>query len=104
MKWVALLIVLVALSSVPARADERHPMRGVVLKIDPVSRTMFVSIEKVPGYMDAMMMPFSVRRAAALDGLKPGATIEFVFVIEGNASFADDIRVRAYENLEQEPQ
>ena len=65
MKRVALLIVLVALSSALARADERHPMRGVVLKIDPVSRTMFVSIEKVPGYMDAMMMPFSVRRAAA---------------------------------------
>jgi protein SCO1 len=100
---IALFIACAALMSAPARADERHPMRGVVLKVDPASRTMFVSIEKVPGYMDAMVMPFAVRRAAALDGLMAGAAIEFVFVVDGSVSFADEIRVRAYENLEQEP-
>ena len=100
---IALSLVLTMTIGLPADADERHAMRGVVLKIDPATRTMFVSIEKVEGYMDAMVMPFSVRRAVALDGLKPGTTIEFVFVVAGGSSFADDIRVRAYENLEQEP-
>lgn len=84
-------------------ADDRHPMRGVVLKIDTASKTMFVSTEKVPGFMDAMVMPFTVRTAEALKDVKPGATIEFVFVVDGNASHAESIRVRAYENLEQEP-
>src|SRR5204862_101842 len=69
--------------STSVRADERHAMRGVVLKVDAAGRTMFVSIEKVPGYMDAMVMPFAVRDAAALTGLKPGATIEFRFVVDG---------------------
>ena len=78
-------------------------MRGVVVKIDSASRTMFVSTEKVPGFMDAMVMPFTVRTAAALKDLKPGATIEFVFVVDGAASHAEAIQVRAYENLEQEP-
>jgi protein SCO1/2 len=73
-------------------AEERHPMRGVVLKIDAASKTIFVSTEKVPGFMDAMVKD-----------VKPGATIEFVFVVDGRASHAESIRVRAYENLEQEP-
>jgi protein SCO1/2 len=78
-------------------------MRGVVLKVDPATRTMFVSTEKVPGYMDAMVMSFQVRRAADLNGLKPGSTIEFSFVVGGASSYVEGIRVRAYENLEQEP-
>jgi protein SCO1/2 len=89
--------------STTVRADERHAMRGVVLKVDAAGRTMFVSIEKVPGYMDAMVMPFAVKDAAALTGLKPGATIEFMFVVDGGSSWAENIRVSAYENLEQEP-
>jgi protein SCO1/2 len=85
------------------RAEDRHPMRGVVVKVDAASKTMFVSTEKVPGFMDAMVMPFPVRTAASLKDLKPGATIEFVYVVDGAASRAEGIRVLAYENLEQEP-
>lgn len=84
-------------------ADERHAMRGVVLKVDAAAKTMYVSTEKVPGFMDAMVMPFTVGNAAALGALRPGAAIEFVFVSDGTRSRAENIRVRAYENLEQEP-
>jgi len=84
-------------------AEQRHQMRGVVLKVDPAARTLFVSTEKVAGFMDAMVMPFTVRNAATLKALKPGATIEFVFIVDGASSYADDIRVTAYDNLEQEP-
>ena len=78
-------------------------MRGVVLKVDAAGKTMFVSTEKVAGFMDAMVMPFTVQTAAALKDLKPGATIEFVFVVDATRSHAENIRVKAYENLEQEP-
>ena len=78
-------------------------MRGVVLKVDAAARTMVVSTEKVAGFMDAMAMPFPVRTAALLKDLKPGATIEFVYVVDGAASRAEGIKLRAYENIEQEP-
>jgi protein SCO1 len=103
MRPASCLLIVLALLAARVHADERHAMRGVVLKVDPPTRTMFVSIEKVPGYMDAMTMPFAVRTATALEGLEPGQTIEFVFVVAGSASYAESIRVRAYENLEQEP-
>jgi protein SCO1/2 len=98
-----LLALVLALAAASVRADERHAMRGVVLKVDPSSRTMFVSIEKVPGYMEAMTMPFQVRTGSALNGLTPGAAIEFVFVVSGGTSYAENIRIHAYENLDQEP-
>jgi len=78
-------------------------MRGVVVRVDPAAKTIFVSTEKAPGFMDAMVMPFTVRTADALKGLQPGAAIEFVYVVDGGGARAESIRVRAYENLEQEP-
>ncbi len=78
-------------------------MTGVVLKVDPATRTMVVSTEKVPGFMEAMAMPFAVRQAALLDGLKPGTVIDFTFVVDKDSSHAENIRVRGYENLEQKP-
>jgi protein SCO1/2 len=99
-------LVTVALASLLAghvRADERHTMTGVVLKVDPPARTMVVSTDKVPGFMDAMAMPFSVPQAAMLNGLKPGTTIEFTYVVDKGASHAENIRVRGFESLEQKP-
>ena len=100
MKYAPLMIV--ALAAVLS-ADDRHTMTGVVLKVDPASRTMVVSTDKVPGFMDAMAMPFSVPQAAMLNGLAPGTTIEFTYVVDKNASHAENIRVRGFESLEQKP-
>ena len=78
-------------------------MTGVVLKVDPPTGTMVVSTDKVPGFMEAMAMPFSVPQAAMLNGLKPGTTIEFTYVVDKGASHAENIRVRGFESLEQKP-
>ncbi len=103
MKRAALLVTFMSLVCGHARADERHAMTGLVLKVDPAARTMVVSTDKVPGFMEAMAMPFSVLRAAMLDGLKPGTTIAFTLVVDKDSSRAENIRVRGYENLEQKP-
>ena len=99
-------LVTIALASILSghlRAEERHTMTGVVLKVDPPARTMVVSTDKVAGFMDAMAMPFSVPQATMLNGLKPGTTIEFTYVVDKGASHAENIRVRGFENLEQKP-
>jgi protein SCO1 len=84
-------------------AAETHAISGLVLRVDASHRSMTVSCRSVPGYMDAMTMPFDVRDAKMLDGIKPGATIDFNLVVNGDSSYAENIRVHPYENLEQEP-
>jgi protein SCO1/2 len=98
---IALLVATGATTA--ATTKERHTMTGLVLKVDPAHKALTISCEAVPGYMDAMTMPFDVREAKMLEGLKPGATVDFTFVVDGNSSYAEDIRVRRYQNLEQEP-
>jgi protein SCO1 len=88
------------LAGVVTAADERHPMRGVVLSVDRAAHTVVVSTEAVPGVMAAMAMSVDVREPAALDGLTPGTRIDFVYVVDGKAAYADKIRVRGVENLD----
>ena len=40
---------------------------------------MLVSCESIPGYMEAMTMPFTVRESGMLEGLKPGTAVEFTW-------------------------
>ena len=57
-------------------------MKGLILQLDPASKTMIVSAGAIPGFMEAMTMPYSVRDAKELDGLKPGTMIDFTLVVE----------------------
>ncbi len=53
--------------------------------------------------MKAMVMPIAVREPKALEGLKPSMFVDFTLVVEKNRSYAENVRVHAYENLAQEP-
>jgi protein SCO1/2 len=100
-------LIVVLLGFLPASAglaaDREYPVRGMVLKVDAASRTMVVSHEAIAGLMDAMAMPFEIRRAADLRGLVPGAIVEFTLVVGDSTSHATDVRVRRYESIEQDP-
>ncbi len=86
-----------------ARAAETHGAKGIVLKVDAAHRTLIVSCEAIPNYMDAMEMPFSVRDSASLAGMKPGTAVSFTIVERGKDLFAENIRVRVATSLESEP-
>jgi len=40
------------------------------------------SCDAISGYMEAMVMPFTVREEQALDGLQPSMPVEFTLVVE----------------------
>jgi protein SCO1/2 len=103
MKHRTVLMALVLLAATRGWAAETHAMSGLVLKVDAAHKSMTVSCNAVPGYMDAMAMPFDVREAKVLDGITAGEAIDFTLVVEGDSSYAENIRMHRYENLEQEP-
>jgi len=92
--------VALAIGCVLLAADERHPMKGVVLSVDRTAHTAVVSTEAVPGFMAAMAMSVDVRDPAALDGLMPGTRIAFVYVAGGTPPYAENIRVLGVEHLD----
>ena len=95
--WLAL-----ALASAPAMAATQYPVTGLVLSVDPSSRTMIVSCDRIPGFMDAMIMPFSVRDATELKGLAPGVIVDFTLVVEKESSYAENVRIRRFTSPVQE--
>ena len=100
---VVLLAGVLVASTVRAAADKQYTVRGMVVKVDAAARAVVVSHERIDGFMEAMTMPFEVRRPADLTGLVPGAVVEFTLVVGERAAYAESIRVRRYMSVEQDP-
>lgn len=89
-----------------ARHDtvRRYPAFGVVLSVSPGRREFVASIREIPGFMDAMEMPFRVRNPHALDHLRVGEIIDFTLAVGRQRSWAEDIRQHVFDNGEAEAQ
>ncbi|HLK64813.1 MAG TPA: SCO family protein [Bryobacteraceae bacterium] len=82
---------LVAILAVAAFAKS-YPVDGIVVALDPSGATMLVSHRPIGKYMGAMMMPFRVESPRELQGLYPGARVQFDLIVGKNRSFARNIR------------
>jgi len=97
--WALLLCLLTA---GPASAKE-YAVRGMVVSVDRAHNTFTASIEEIPTFMRAMTMPFEVKRQSDLDGLAPGAVVEFALIVDTKTSYAERIHVVAFQNVEPDP-
>jgi protein SCO1 len=99
----ALLAVLAAPSILHAQAPGEYAVTGMVVSVNRVQRTMTVSHQAIPGVMNAMTMPFEVRRTSELDGLEPGTVVTFTLKVDRSAAYAEGVRIVRFENVEQDP-
>jgi protein SCO1/2 len=89
-----LWLVLMAPALLVCGCAKRYAVRGMILEVNPPARTLVVSHEAIPGFMDAMTMSFPVRRDAELRGLNPGAQVDCRLVVRRGRSYLEKIRVR----------
>jgi len=75
----------------------------MVLRIDAPHSTILLSNDAIPGYMDAMTMPYTVRDPHLLDHLHPGMKISFALVVTRDSSWIEAIRSIPYESTERDP-
>jgi protein SCO1/2 len=103
MKRFAIRAALLLFSTGFCWAQQQYAVTGMVLKVDKGLGKFVVSCKSIPGYMDAMVMPFEVRETKDLDGLTQGMTVEFTLVVEKERSYVEHIQIRRYESVEQDP-
>src|SRR5262245_47872925 len=72
---------------------KRYHVQGMVTSIQPDMHTMVVSHQAIPGYMEAMEMPFLVKRRAMPSGLAPGAQVEFDLAVHQGTAQAERVRL-----------
>src|SRR5271170_7845717 len=61
---------------------KRYAFKGKVMSVDKNARTANIDNEPIPGFMDPMVMPYTIKPASALDQLQPGDTITADVVVQ----------------------
>lgn len=71
---------------------QSYSVKGTVRELKPDGRTIMIRHEEIPGYMDAMTMPFRVRGTNELAGLKAGDEVSFRLQVTGDSSWIDHVQ------------
>ncbi len=71
---------------------KRYAGHGLIISADPAAGTAVVSHKEISNYMPAMTMPFRVKRPSELEGLYPGAQVDFRLVARKSGSFIENLR------------
>jgi protein SCO1/2 len=85
----------------PAAANsstaKRYSFKGKVMSVDKNARTANIDNEPIAGFMDPMVMPYTIKPPAALDQLQPGDTITADVVVQiDNAYWLENVKVIAH--------
>ena len=105
--FVLLVLILTSCGKPVAKevsATAKHfTLRGKVISVDRAAKTATVEHGDIPGYMDAMTMPFPVRQDEVWDVLTPGSEIHADLVVDNaNAQYwLENISVSAPPNANQ---
>src|ERR1035438_4546300 len=81
-----------ALPTYAAATSQTYAVRGIIQQIPPDQRRVTIKHEKIPGYMAAMTMDFSVKDTNALAGFAPGDEITFALVVTENDDWIENLK------------
>jgi protein SCO1/2 len=68
-------------------------VQGVVKELHSEKKSVVIAHEKIPGYMEAMTMPFDVRDTNELARIKPGDKVSFRMLVTRDEGWIDQINV-----------
>lgn len=88
-----LLTILVALLA--GCGPKEYEVTGVIKEVRPAGPDVVVRHDAIPGYMEAMTMPFPVRDASLLTPLQPGDAVRFRLSVTRAESWSDRFVVTA---------
>jgi len=93
-----LLVVTAACKSAPSSGAKRYGFKGKVISVDKNARTANIDNEPIPGFMDPMVMPYTVKPPAMLDQLQPGDTITADVVVQqtDNSYWLENVKVTGH--------
>jgi protein SCO1/2 len=86
-------------STADLQPAKRYALKGKVISIDKQAGTADINNEPIPGFMDAMVMPYPIKPPAMLDQLQPGDSITAdVVVAEPGKYWLENVKVTAHSN------
>jgi protein SCO1/2 len=74
-------------------AAKRYSLKGKVISVDKNAGTASIDNEPIAGFMDAMIMPYTIKPRATLDQLQPGDSITADVVVEPDKYWLENVKV-----------
>ena len=89
---------------VPAAAAKQYAVKGIVVGTDPAHREVTVDSEAIPGFMEAMTMPYKVKDPNVLQDLHRGDHLNGVLLVGDDSTLLDQIVITAQAQPDYKPQ
>jgi protein SCO1/2 len=81
----------------PATQSVKHyNLKGKIVSIDKQGKMLNVDSETIPGFMDAMTMPYKVKPESELDKLHPGDGITADLLVQDEGAWIENIAVTGH--------
>jgi protein SCO1/2 len=78
---------------------KRYALKGKVISVDKNAANANIDNEPIPGFMDPMVMPYSIKPPAALAQLQPGDSITAEVVVQpDNTYWLENVKVTGHSN------
>lgn len=74
-------------------AGKQYHVRGVVVSVNARKGVVTLDTEPIPGFMEAMVMPYSLRNASLASELHPGDTITATLYANSDSDVLDEIDI-----------
>jgi len=78
--------------SATAPTQRVFQVKGTILELLPAEKSVRIKHEAIPGYMDAMTMPFDVKDTNELAGLEAGDGISFRLTVTEREGWIDQLK------------
>jgi protein SCO1/2 len=76
----------------PKSNQQAFHVKGVVIEVRAEEKTVKIRDEEIPGYMEAMTMPFEVTDANELSGLKAGDSVSFRMIVTDTNAWIEGLQ------------
>lgn len=78
------------------QSAKRYALKGKVVSIDKNAGTANIDNEPIAGFMDAMVMSYTVKPASMLSQLQPGDSITADVVVEADKYWLENVKVTGH--------
>jgi protein SCO1/2 len=85
--------IALALFACQQASERRYDVKGTVVAVDPQRKQITINHEEIPGYMDAMTMPFSLKDEWPYRVLTAGDQIQAVLIVQGDHAWLEELGI-----------
>lgn len=88
--FIVIAFIVLACQQAPER---RYDVEGTVVSVDAKRKEVTLNHTPIPGYMDAMTMPFSLKEDWPYNVLNTGDHIQAILVVQGDRSWLEELSI-----------